>query len=97
MVIKTEVLLGKRGTHKKAFGAMYDFRSRLLHGDIDLPLRFNPWDGSLEFGEYDYDLHKSTALGLAVLIATLQLMANRSWIELHFTYSASGKNFEDQF
>lgn len=92
LVTKTQVLLGERRTHIKAFGAMYDFRSRLLHGDIDIPLRFSPWNATDDFSKYDKDLHSSTALSLAVLIATLQIMANNFWIEPIFTYSVSGKS-----
>ena len=38
LVAKSELVLGPRVENKKAFGAMYDFRSRLLHGDMDLQI-----------------------------------------------------------
>jgi hypothetical protein len=89
--MKTQVLLGERQKNKKDFGAMYDFRSRWLHGDVDLPLRYTPYTGSSKYKKYDEQLSRSEALALAVLIATLQLMASRSWTELEFKYSVSGR------
>src|ERR1700761_1047229 len=92
LVAKTEVILGPRQRNKKDFGAIYDYRSRLLHGDLDLPLRYTPYDAAFGYQKFDDELARHEALALAVLIATLQLMASRSWTELEFNYVVSGRS-----
>ncbi|MEQ1546517.1 hypothetical protein [Methyloglobulus sp.] len=82
---KTELILGKRSSNKKAFGAMYDFRSRLLHGDIDLPLRFSEFDTE-RIEDFDLEISANEKIALAVLIATLQWMIKNRKSELQFAY-----------
>ncbi len=90
LVLKTEVPLGKREENKKAFGQMYDFRSRLVHGDIDIPLRYTPYDGASEFENFHSDLYESSDIAIATLIATFQKLIQNNWKELEFQYSISG-------
>lgn len=59
LVAKTEVFLGKRQTHKKRFGAMYDYRSRLIHGDINIVYRHHQYDGSKEQGAFDDEFYQA--------------------------------------
>ena len=82
---KTESILGKRSSNKKAFGKMYDFRSRFLHGDIDIPLRFSEFD-SVNSNNFTSNLLDHEEIALAVLIATLQWMIKNKKTELNFTY-----------
>lgn len=87
LVAKTEVLLGKREANKKTFGKMYDFRSRFVHGDIDLPLHYSPYDASPEFEKFHDDLYESENIAVATLIATFQNMIKNKRLILEFNYS----------
>jgi hypothetical protein len=84
---KSEALLGKRTENKKAFGSVYDFRSRLLHGDVDLPLRFTEFDGAKKYEDFHTELARNEDLALAVLIATLQWMMANNTTSLKFEYA----------
>jgi len=87
LLVKTEIILGPRTENKKALGMVYDFRSRLLHGDIDIPTRFTEYDGADKFEEFHDDLAKSSEISLAVLIATLQWMIINNRYSLNFSYN----------
>ena len=84
---KTEAILGPRQTNKKSFSAMYDYRSRLLHGDVDLPLRFSPFDGVRNYESFRNELYQNEDLALAALIGTIHWMAANDQTELSFSYS----------
>ena len=89
---KSEALLGPRTENKRAFGVVYDFRSRLLHGDVDLPLRFTKFDAVQKFEDYHAELWRNERLALAVLLSTLQWMVVANVKELNFEYAlSSGK------
>jgi len=91
---KTEALLGRREQNRKAFSAAYNFRSRLLHGDVDLPLRFTEFGGVKPSEDFYASLIKNTDLALAVLLATLQWMISHGVRELDFEYAfkAAGRD-----
>lgn len=84
---KTAVYLGARERHKKDFMEMYNFRSRLLHGDRDLVFPYNDYDASEEFEDFHGVRfnHECTAIGL--LFATLQKMCAEGRYELEFEYA----------
>lgn len=84
---KTESILGPRTENKKVFGGVYDFRSRLLHGDVDIPFRYSPFDAVKKFEDFHDELMKSEDLALATLIATLQWMARNNTKEMNFVYT----------
>ncbi|MBI5589568.1 MAG: hypothetical protein HY881_03700 [Deltaproteobacteria bacterium] len=86
LIQKTDALFGKRETHKKMFGLMYDYRSRLIHGDIDFPYWHNPYDGSDEYERFHVELWRATAMAVNVLLASLQKMALSNISELKFKY-----------
>lgn len=83
---KSEALLGPRKENKKAFGAVYDFRSRLLHGDIDIPLRFSEYDAVKKYEDFHSELYRHEGLAMAALIATLQSLAQRDVNYINFKY-----------
>jgi hypothetical protein len=83
---KSEAFLGKRLTQTKQYGAMYDFRSRLIHGDVDLPFRHNPYDATPDFEKFRNELSNTESLAVALLIASLQTMCQRNLFELNFSY-----------
>jgi hypothetical protein len=90
LVSKSELVLGPRVENKRAFGAMYDFRSRLLHGDMDLPMRYSRFNAVPAFEQHYDDLSDHEGLGLAALIATLQTMIRNNWRSLTFSYEVQG-------
>jgi hypothetical protein len=82
---KSELLLGPRSTHKRTFGRMYDFRSRFVHGDIDIPLEF--WDDrSPHVGNFEAEAEASMFLAASMLASTLQQLAIRDRYSLDFAY-----------
>lgn len=88
---KSEALLGPRTENKKGFGIVYDFRSRFLHGDVDLPLRFTEFDAVQKYEDFHAELSRNEDLALAVLLSTLQWMVSRNATELVFEYALSGQ------
>lgn len=78
---KTEAFLGKRSSHKKVFGDMYDFRSRLIHGDKNF--HYQGYDGVLE-EEFSDKLAESERLAITTLISTLQKMCVNQMLDLDF-------------
>lgn len=88
---KSEALLGPRTENKRAFGNVYDFRSRLLHGDVDLPLRFTEFNAVQKYQDYNHDLLRNEDLALAVLLATLQWMVEANTVELNFEYALASE------
>jgi len=86
---KTETFLGSREENKKEFGKMYDFRSRFIHGDLDIPLHFHN-SGAKEFEQFYDDLYRTTDIATITLIATFQKMIINKWTNLSFKYSVEG-------
>ncbi|MCG3115076.1 MAG: hypothetical protein LLH30_05290 [Candidatus Manganitrophus sp. SA1] len=80
---KSEVLLGKRYKGKKKFGWMYDFRSRLLHGDIDFPVAYDELDARPE--PFQNEVYEAALMATTILLATLQEMATRKLYILKFS------------
>ncbi|MHB8825499.1 MAG: hypothetical protein ACYC39_09555 [Thiobacillus sp.] len=90
LVAKTELVLGPRIENKKAFGTMYDFRSRLIHGDMDLPLRYSGFDAVPDVERHYDHLSDFQGLALVALLATLQAMIKNDWSSLTFHYGFNG-------
>jgi hypothetical protein len=83
---KTEVFLGKRTTHKAAVSRMYDFRSRFLHGDIDLLYPHNVHQQASRYDRFQNQMFESESTAISVLFATLQRMCVDDRYELKFSY-----------
>lgn len=71
LIEKTELFLGPRTTHKKDFGNMYDFRSRLVHGDKNF--HFRGFEGGSE-SSFSRKLMDSEDFAVATLISTLHVV-----------------------
>ncbi|HYW57210.1 MAG TPA: hypothetical protein VE934_09625 [Polaromonas sp.] len=84
---KSEVILGPRLENKKLFGAVYDFRSRLIHGDVDLPVRFSQFSGADKYEKFQDELRRSGEIALAALVGTFQWMVTNNRYELDFAYA----------
>ncbi|MFL5481249.1 MAG: hypothetical protein ACJ8AK_03600 [Gemmatimonadaceae bacterium] len=83
---KSEILLGPRNPKKPRLKGVYDYRSRFLHGSIDIPLAytrdsFDPPDQ----GKFMNDTYEYWGIATCMLIATLQQMILRNLGELTFS------------
>lgn len=87
---KSQVFLGPQESFKKKITQMYDFRSRLIHGDLGFPGYPVIFDADERLARHDERLHESTALAVAILTATLQELIRQGWSGLHFYYEVSG-------
>lgn len=82
---KCETLLGRPTSFKKRLAKMYDFRSRLVHGDVDIPLAYYQ-DGAPGGSPFGHDVDEALSVGHAVLIASLQELVFRGWGAMRFQY-----------
>ena len=82
---KSQILLGKQEAHKKKIGRMYDFRSRFVHGDLDFSGRHRLDESYEERRTRLNELYETIWFSEAILIATLQTLADRGWRGVQFT------------
>ena len=85
---KSQTLLGKQDTHKKAIGQMYGFRSRFVHGDLEIAGRHELYDAMDETMRQNTELFQSLRLAEAILVATFQKLISLGWDGVQFTYKA---------
>jgi hypothetical protein len=69
---KTQVVLGPISDFKKKLKIMYNFRSRLIHGDLSIPSAISEHFALKEFEEYSDEFFDATIFSVAILTATLQ-------------------------
>jgi hypothetical protein len=69
---KTQVVLGPISDFKKKVKAMYNFRSRLIHGDLNIPSAISESFSLKEFEDYNEEFFNATIFAVAILTATLQ-------------------------
>jgi hypothetical protein len=69
---KTQVVLGSISDFKKKVKTMYNFRSRLIHGDLNIPSAISKHFSLKEFEEYSDEFYDATIFSVAILTATLQ-------------------------
>jgi hypothetical protein len=82
---KVQLVLGPVTESKKKVKSMYNFRSRLVHGDIDIPPNhFDYWDTDEE--KFQDELFDATILAVAILTATLQEIVFKNETSLNFKY-----------
>ncbi|HCE3215985.1 TPA: hypothetical protein NG555_004612 [Vibrio parahaemolyticus] len=86
MLQKSELLLGSRNGEKKSLTNLYNFRSRLLHGDVDIPLQYSHWYSVDSYQRYYDNVDGSDTMAIAVLWASLQALVERKSISLNFAY-----------
>ena len=83
---KAQLVLGAPTEHKKAFRDAYGFRSRFVHGDINLPLAYTPYDANPDFERFSSESYKAESLVSQVLVATVQKMVAEDLYDLEFRY-----------
>lgn len=84
---KSEIVLGPRSAYKKRFQKMYDFRSRFVHGDIDFPLAYSPWDPDFQSGTFHGDASEAVDIATAMLVASLQQLIIKGQTYFEFSYA----------
>lgn len=81
---KTQIFLGPIREFRKKLKAMYNFRSRLVHGQLDFPAKF---DNQVAAEEVEREYFDALCLAEAILVATLQGLVRRGWKSLEFEYT----------
>ena len=87
---KSQALLGRPTAFKRRFESMYDYRSRFVHGDLDVPLPLFLYSGSEATSRFEGESYDATAAATGVLIASLQELIVRGWREPVFSYAVTG-------
>jgi len=85
LISKTQLVLGKRTSFKKHLGTMYDYRSRLLHGDIDIPIA-HTFDTTPQYENFINELEHNSDISIATLISSLQMLVKNHLTVLSFSY-----------
>lgn len=71
---KSTALLGEPAEYKKRVAQMYEYRSRVVHGSVDIPISYDEADAHEEYERYmDKDM-ESRDFALRLLLATIQRM-----------------------
>jgi len=87
---KSQIVLGSRSESKNIFKQMYDFRSRYIHGDLDLPnaeYDYITEESEKEiYGPHMDPLSKHTGLAMFMLIATIQKLYELKKEDFIFDY-----------
>jgi hypothetical protein len=83
---KSEIMLGPRNPKNPRLKSVYDYRSRFLHGSIDMPLAYtNSRIDPPDKGKFMSDTYEYWGIATCMLVATLQQMILRNLVELSFT------------
>jgi hypothetical protein len=73
---------------------MYDYRSRFVHGDLDMPLSYTLYTG--ESGStFEGEAERNLATAVTVLIASLQELVVQGWLAPTFSYVVNGQSLRD--
>jgi len=84
---KCQLLLGKLKEFKKLLKQLYDFRSRFIHGDLDIaPRHFRFMSEEFEMNKFENDFFDSSLLSVAILTATLQKLIEKDADKVVFEY-----------
>lgn len=71
--VKTETLLKRPEKFKKKISTFYNNRSKFIHGKLNFPNKYCPYDGLNEFQDFFFDKYVDTVQNaMAILIATIQ-------------------------
>jgi hypothetical protein len=84
---KSEVLLGTRTEHKKVVTQMYAFRSKFLHGSLDMPLAYRLHLSDEPAADFGPDAYECWRMGCTLLVASLQELVRRNAHTLEFSYT----------
>ena len=83
---KTQLLLGEQHDFKKALTRMYAYRSRLIHGDVPIPMHYCEYEGLSEYETFLDEVEDQNYLAANVLVSSLQELVTRDEAELRFEW-----------
>ena len=83
---KSQLVLGEVKDYKKEIKQMYDIRSELIHGVLDLPYSFNENLESKEWNTFNNKIYSASLVAIKMLIVTFQYMVKNNIEELDFIY-----------
>ncbi|MPM20953.1 hypothetical protein SDC9_67392 [bioreactor metagenome] len=70
--VKCESLFGESASTKKELNQMYNIRSRFIHGQLNFPSKFTPYEGADDFNEFECSFLKTLQTAQSILLATIQ-------------------------
>jgi hypothetical protein len=83
---KCQLLLGPLERNKKILSEMYNLRSRVVHGNFDLPVRYSYYDSSPKYEKFHLGTYRAALLAQVMLVATIQQLIERDLTELNFKH-----------
>jgi hypothetical protein len=86
LIEKAQTFLGKPLKNKKRFGSVYDLRSRVIHGDIDIPFYYCVQEGLPKYEKLSSDLGDARLVALSVLLSSIQKLIIENKKDLEFKY-----------
>jgi len=82
---KVQLVLGPVTESKKKIKGMYNFRSRLVHGDLDIPPNNFDYEDTDE-EKFQTEMFEATIMAVAILTTTLQEIIIKNETDLKFKY-----------
>lgn len=83
---KVAVLLGDPHANMKRFRSLYDYRSRFVHGSLDIPLSYSPFDAVDSFSDSEGKTYHAELTAVALLLSSLQAMVAQGRSRLEFKW-----------
>lgn len=84
---KLQIVLGEPREFKRKLNKLYEFRSRLIHGDLNFPPKFSIDHEHFEAGYWDY-----VAFATSLLMASLKMLIYNDLDRFEFTYMWNNKS-----
>lgn len=91
---RTQLLLGNRTSFKKDLDKMYAARSAFLHGGTLVPPNGFSWDPPQDVEAKLGEIWDATDIASAVLVSSLQRLAEKGWTALEFSENLTGMDSE---
>ncbi len=88
---KAAVLFGELKDNKRRIRKLYDFRSKFIHGNADIPFSFADEYESDDLKYFEKEIEEATSIAFNLLICTLQYLAKNNLSELNFGYTLIDK------
>jgi len=86
LIEKSRTFLGEPNKNKKSLGKSYDLRSRVIHGDIDIPFSYCPFHGLEKYEKLSSDMEDARFISTAILLSSLQKLVKENKRSLEFKY-----------
>jgi hypothetical protein len=84
---KGQMLLGPINNRKRVVRDMYNLRSRVLHGNLDLPVSYSCYEGHPQYDRFHLGIYTASLLAQVMLVVTIQQLIERNLLEVKFKYA----------